>query len=199
MSSGNGRDWGKFRQWSWDVSTNTVGGLLSLAVVALAGLVVSFVHPVRSWLLGFVYLYGWSLIILVLGGVFCGYLIARLSLKRRKEALPLFASAAVPHGLVSFQPDELETRIIDVLRYADGRWVAVGQLIEFLEVSSRQELILAVRHLVIEGWIEGHEDNALRNESSQSFRLGAAGVAFAKANGFETQTEFERKQKDHKA
>lgn len=195
MSSDEGRDWKSFQGWGRDVSTNVVGGLLTAAIVAVCGLAVSFLAPVRSWIFGFVFLYGWSLVLLVVGSALIGFFLGRRLIAKRVEVPSPFAVSAVPRDRPSFQPDELGERVIDVLRYADGRWVSLAQLIKFLEVHSRQDLILSVRSLSTEGWAEEHEDNYIRKEDAQSFRLGPPGVAFAKAKGFQTQTEFERSRK----
>ncbi len=194
MSAEEKRDWKSLRGWGRDVSTNVAGGLLTTAIIALLGLAVSFVAPLRSWVFGFVFLYGWALVLLIGASGFVGFFLARRLGSPRVEVPAPFAVSAVPREHPPFQPDQLGERVIDVLRYADGRWVSLGQLIKFLEVHSRQELILSVRSLSKEGWAEEHDDNYIRNEDAQAFRLGPPGVAFAKAKGFQTQTEFERSQ-----
>lgn len=195
MSSDENRDRRSLQGWGRDVSTNVVGGLLTAAIIAVCGLAVSFVEPVRTWVFGFVFLYGWSLVLLIVGGALVGFFLGRGLIARKVKVPSPFSVSAVSRESPPFQPDELGERVIDVLRYADGRWVSLGQLIKFLEVHSRQDLILSIRSLSEEGWAEEHGDNYIRKEDMQSFRLGAPGIAFAKAKGFQTQTEFERSRK----
>jgi len=184
-----------WRKFGWDVSTNTVSNLIAAGVLAVAVAAVSLLRPVQAWLSGKVYLYGWGVVLVVVTVMATGYLLGRRRSKAPREE-GAFSVGAYPREPIVFQPDRLQTSLIELMRYADGRWTDRDQVARLLTVSSRQDLDLALSQLEVEGWIEGHDDNYLMKEGNHMFRLAGLGIGFAKGKGYPTQTEFERAHKD---
>lgn len=185
-----------FKKWGWDVSTNAAGTLLASAIAAVILAAVSFIQPLNQWLFGLVYLWGWALVGLVVVGAICGFSVARYRYRKvmADTASSPFSSAAVPRNAAPFHPNDLESRVLRLLRIADGKWASFGLMARQLAVSSQQDLRQALRRLEAESWIEGHRDNYISKEDAQSFRLADAGITYARANGFQTLTEIEREE-----
>lgn len=185
------------KKWGWDASTNAVGSIAGALLLAGVVAVASFFRPSNKWLYSEVYLWGgWALVLIVGIAVAGGFLAAHFLYRRsrRRPSDSPFGSVAVPRQSVPFQPNDLESRVIRLLRLADGKWANFSQMVKQLAVSSQQDLRQALRKLEAEGWIEANEDNYVMKDGAQSYRLEDAGITYARAHGYKTLTEIEREQ-----
>lgn len=183
------------RKWGWDASTNAAGSIAGALLFAAVVAIASFFKPSNEWLYDEIYLWGgWTLVLIVLVAVASGFLAAHFLYRRsrrRPSDFPI-GSVAVPRQPVPFQPNDLESRVIRLLRLADGQWAGFSLMVKRLAVSSQQDLRQALRKLEAEGWIEGHEDNYIMKDGAQSYRLEDAGITYARTNGYKTLAEIER-------
>jgi len=188
-------DWRRIlRRWWLDVSANAIGGILAALILALFAAAIAASHPLRAWLSGRVFLWGWALVVAIGAAGLTGYCIAWWRYRRAQEDLSdsPFSSGASIGDLAPFEPSDLERRAIRLLRIADGKWVNFETIAENLAVGSQQDLHQALKRLAGIQWIEGHKENFLKHERAYSFRLADAGITFAREHGYETLTEIER-------
>lgn len=186
-------DWRRtLRRWWLDVSTNAIGGIVTTLILAL-GAAVAASTPLQAWLSGRV-VWGWLLVVLVVGALFTGFFAARWLHRRTQEdrSDSPFSSGASIRDLPPFEPSDLQRRAIQLMRVEDGRWVDFETIAEDLGVGSQQDLQQALRRLADEGWIERHKENFIKHERAHLFRLADAGINFAREHGYATLTEIER-------
>lgn len=184
-----------WRRWGWEVSTNTVAGVLSAAVIAAFLALGAFVQPLRHWLFSQVPLLGWGLVVIVLVAVFVGALISFMFCRKCSDTAPargVFSSAAVSREPEPFEVGDLEERVLRLLRIADGKWADFSFMTKNLAVSSQQDLQQALSRLSGEGWIQEHEDNYVMKEQACRYRLADEGISYARKRGFKTAIEIER-------
>jgi hypothetical protein len=176
-----------WRKWWGDATSGALGGIIEAGAIWLGTLALGAVFPpVKAWLLRSVEMAVWGFLSIGLGAILLGFLAAVARMRSRNisataeapQALPNF-DAPEPH----FQPDDLQKRVLRMLRLADGDPISAEKIEEFVKCGSVQDVEEALEGLQRQHWAIRYLTHPVR------YKLAGPGVAYARDEGFQTYAQ----------
>jgi hypothetical protein len=175
------------REWLKDVSSNLVGGVLSVAALAFIAMAWG---PTRSWLIQPAWMHRWGFIVLLVCVGAAAYLAGRRAWRRRTGDLPggitadmvaeLDQAVAATTEYSPFEPTPLQREVIRVLRMADDESLKAREIAALLQTREAiSDVDECAQGLVREGWAQD-----LLSAGGREYRLTGPGLAYARDHGY---------------